>query len=176
MPPPPPTFAPEHKGASNEPPPHIRRHSPPPRILRTRLPGFRGARSPAATESAADTSKFPNLFTHPIGFSIRHPADWQLKNISGTNALIPNDAPIRQGNPAELYALAAMPAPEGADIATELQTEMTKAFPARTHQEFESGGLRAPPFPVRPRIPKTRRSPAAQQQSAASSAKKSSSS
>ncbi len=83
-----------------------------------------------ATESAADTSKFPNLFTHPIGFSIRHPADWQIKNISGTNALIPNDAPIRQGNPAELYALAAMPAPEGADIAAELQSEMTKAFPA----------------------------------------------
>ena len=90
----------------------------------------------AATDEAdpsPDTAaQLPSTFTHPLGFSMRHPAAWRARTTDGVTALIPDDARQLAGGPGEAYALAAMLAPAGIDLAERMQTEMSATFPGMT--------------------------------------------
>jgi hypothetical protein len=85
--------------------------------------------SPDAGAPVAETTNLPSTYTHPLGFSIRHPASWQPRDFGGTTALIPDDAPQLTGGPGEAHALAAMQAPPDIDLAERMTAEMSKAFP-----------------------------------------------
>lgn len=87
--------------------------------------------SPEPTSQAAP-SKFPATYTNPIGFSLKHPESWKAKELNGTAALVPDDAPQVQGQLGELYALAVAPRGDlstSDDLVAKLREEMAAALP-----------------------------------------------
>jgi len=83
--------------------------------------------NPSESISQPATSKLPSTFTHPLGFSLRHPADWRIMQSNGTTALIPARAPDLDKNPTEFYALTALPEP--ANVEAHLKADIAQSLP-----------------------------------------------
>ncbi len=100
-------------------------------LLATSTFGFQTATEPQTPvlqgSPAAQPTTLPKTFTHPLGFSLRHPADWRIMQSSGTTALLPPSAPDLDKNPTEFYALTALPEP--ANIEEHLKADIAQSLP-----------------------------------------------
>lgn len=91
---------------------------------------------PAQQLSPELAAKFPESLAHPLGFTMNHPSEWKIRETGSGMALVPIDAPMIDGGPGEVYALAAMARPvavgAGDDRAfiVQMTEEVAHALPA----------------------------------------------
>lgn len=103
-----------------------------------------GSANPLARASAkvGVPSHLTQTLEHAQGFAMNYATGWKVQEFNGSKALVPEDAKKLLGEPAEVYALVAIPWKDGAPgaesgtgaIAERLMKEVRETFPLLTRE------------------------------------------